>query len=418
MKLRLFIVFACACSFVLNVIGQSDLREDIFEEGAPTVNGITIPMVEDNFLKELIGDDRVTLHTYMGLFYGNDDNVSLDEDDANASTYLTELYGGRIGFEIPETLTLQVDSYYKTKEYFNVDNNEKMNDYFLKGAIGYTPTDSLELNFAAGTHKQTTYIDDLLGLSNVETITNTYSTGLTLDITEKVYTTLQWDTQYVNYAEVGNTILQYRKNTGTAGMYYRVSAKTNVGLEVISGRVSYESVNGNSRKTADFTDYGISTSTTCNKLSLNTFAGFTDWNFGSGNLTEDDNDVKRFIGTADLTYTISDHFSTLLSVEHGPRLSNSGDSNFYIYDRVGLTFVYIPVVQLQLTSTIYHEEIDKASSTNDYDYDKDAINLAATYSLTEYTGIGASYEYSQKHADTQNSDYDRNMFTVGMWMSF
>ena len=95
--------------------------------------------------------------------------------------------------------------------------------------------------------------------------------------------------------------------------------------------------------------------------------------------------------------------------------SSTAISNYYAFNRLAADVSYKPMDPLKLTLEGYTEFIDPSKGD---EATKNGALLSATWSFSEFAGIGASCEYAESDSQTSDGDYNLMTTSLGAWLTF
>ena len=425
-KLRVILILVF-CLTVTELLAEEGYRYDVIDESSPSFNEIEIPLLKNNKLSELIGDDRFKLKLYGGQFFVADDNVTLSKSDKEGGMAWANVGGGSFQFVMPDFLdiTLNPQIIYipagndQMKDFSgNIDAtaNLKINDIITTGlALGYNYSKPLRGDTAAiNTESISRYVTPYIDIKPTERVGIRLDTSL-YDLSNKPpgydnsFKAMTYSVMpYWNYEEGGQLALKYTQG-------YKVFSESSM------GKVNWNEIMAIAKK--QLTE----------KISGNIAVGYQSRRYESGD------DFNSVVGTLGLEYKPTDKVKINLSGTRTPYDSsaysnfdtannavfnsqtdaNFGVSNntqrmttnFNVANQVDLGVRYVPIVPLKLEAKLSAARIENG----DPNYNLGRASVSAVYSINEYVSVGASYIF---RVQNQSSGYTDNMFTVGMGFSF
>jgi hypothetical protein len=425
-KIRVILILVF-CFIVTELSAEEGYRYDVVDESSPSFNEIEIPLLKNNKLSELIGDDRFKVKLYGGEFFVADDNVGLSKDNKEAGMAWANVAGGSFQFVMPDFLDISLNPQFiyipagndQMKDFSaNIDAiaNLKLSDIITTGvALGYNYSKPLRGDTEAiNTESISRYITPYIDIKATERVGVRLDTSL-YDLTNKPpgydnsFKAISFSVMpYWNYEEGGQLALKYTQG-------YKVFQDSAM------GNVNWNEIMAIAKK--QLTE----------KISGNIAVGFQSRRYDSGD------DFNSVVGTLGLEYKPTDKVKINLSGTRTPYDSsaysnfdtannavfnsqtdaNFGVSNntqrmttnFNVANQVDLGVRYVPIVPLKLEAKLSAARIENG----DPDYNLGRASISAVYSINEYVSVGVSYIL---RVQSQSSGYTDNMITTGIGFSF
>ena len=400
---------------------ESKVRDDVIESGSPTFNEIEIPLIKNNKLSELLGDDRLNADLYLGEFGIYDDNVDLTKTKRQGGGAWANVIGGSFVFTQPDFFELNlkpqfiyvpvgIDQLQNFNANVDFGGKVKINDYITAGvSLGY----NYLREYDEDTKKSSRYVAPFVNLKLTDHLGVNLNTKF-FDLRNRVEG-LDWD----DFDAMTFSVAPYWSfETGRLTLTYTHGYKKFKRSE--RGRVQWDEITIGIEK--DLTE----------RITVRGKVGFQSRRF------EYDKDFNNVVGSFGIDYKPAEKWTITLSGDRRP-YDSSTYSNFEVSDnlifdsetdaefgvarnqrmltnynvsnQIGLGVTYCPIVPLKLNAKVSGSHIQNA----DPDYNLMRASVSAVYNINEYWSIGASYILRYQDTD---SGYTDNMFTVGMGFAF
>jgi hypothetical protein len=256
----------------------------------------------------------------------------------------------------------------------------------------------------------------------LESYTNAGSVALTLAPTEASRVQLSYDVSDKRYADPTRNDVEFTQHTVTLSPSYRFSPKTTVGAAVTFGKDDYGSPLlglAGPRREPEWWEGRLSLVwLPTDTVTLFVSGGYQDRDYDETAAAATYTDPEGFddyVYTAALTWAPTLKWTCRLLATRVPVESSVAASNFYVYDRYGLSISYLPVDPLKVTVGAFTDQAEQNVGLGDK---RHGCSLDATWSFCQWAGIGASYEFKTKAAEAAGADYDSSITSVGMWVTF
>ncbi len=389
------------------VTSQAAQRSDVYENGAPTYNGIEIPLAQSNNITEMIGDSRINTDFYIGEYYITTDNRT-DSESKEEGNALATVIGASINFSQPELFTFSL-----TPKYTNVDwksDDADQNNWEWNSALDVDVCEAMSVGFTYG---QTSNSEQSKSDDNDNNHTDDMGVSLTLKPTESFHIRLE--------ANQGNEIndLEDDKiddkdwNTFSVNPYLILNDTDKIGLKFIHGQNDYDVA---TRKDSKWNELDVQfEKQLTDTISANGYIGYLNRQYDDkqGNQEQNDN-FSGIVGGLDFTLALSEKMSLSVGGSHTAADDSTG-SNYAVTDSGSISLSYSPIVELTTTASL------NTSSTQNIEAQGDekshGCSLAATYNINRNIAVGASYSFDRVNAKLANDSGDTSTNTVTFGVS-
>lgn len=390
-------------------------QSSLYEQGAPLFRGIELQLPKNNLLTRELGTRADRIHFYGGQFFTVDDNIYLRDEDETGDNILTTLGGMSLRLD-RSTMSAELDADVRHEEFDRHD--EDNTEYKVSPSFTALLTERLKLNLAGGFRSSTGPLDDLGAQITEDQITSrTYeaSAGLEYQMDERWAIATDYGHSTKKYRESEFSGLERSTNTVSITPTYAVSEKTKVGTVLEYGEIDYKE---EYRNESDWVDARLSlNSLPSPKVEIYADVGHQHRDYDDdGTLVADDENFHGVVYRGSLSYAYSEQWTWTLSAFRTAAEGSITNSNYYTISRQAITATYLPVAPLKLRVSVFTDQI---SPSQDSDSNRTGGAVGASYMLSEWAGLGASYEFTTKGSDElEDGEYDRNVGTAGLWVTF